>query len=83
MNAAAHRATGTGSSKTTSSESCRLPVTEVVSLAMHPVYRLYNNGRGAAPNHRFTTDLAVRSQMLAQGYVAEGYGIGVSMCSPN
>lgn len=46
------------------------------------VYRLYNNGRGAAPNHRFTTELAVRSQMLAQGYVAEGYGIGVSMCAP-
>ncbi len=48
-----------------------------------PVYRLYNDGQGAAPNHRFTTDLAVRSQMLARGYVAEGYGIGVSMCSPN
>ncbi|MEO8345904.1 MAG: hypothetical protein ABI607_09435, partial [Betaproteobacteria bacterium] len=48
-----------------------------------PVYRVYNNGQGAAPNHRFTTDLAVRNQMLAQGYVAEGYGIGVSMCSPN
>ncbi|MEO7104494.1 MAG: FG-GAP-like repeat-containing protein [Gemmatimonadaceae bacterium] len=47
-----------------------------------PVYRLYNNGMGGAPNHRFTTDLAVRNQMLAQGYVAEGYGIGVSMCSP-
>ena len=48
-----------------------------------PVYRLYNDGQGAAPNHRFTTDLAVRGQMLAKGYVAEGYGIGVSMCSPN
>ena len=48
-----------------------------------PVYRVYNNGQGAAPNHRFTTDLAVRSQMLAQGYIAEGYGIGVSMCAPN
>jgi hypothetical protein len=48
-----------------------------------PVYRVYNNGQGGAPNHRFTTDLSARSQMLAQGYVAEGYGIGVSMCSPN
>ena len=47
-----------------------------------PVYRLYNNGQGGAPNHRFTTDLGVRQQMLAQGYLAEGYGIGVSMCAP-
>jgi mono/diheme cytochrome c family protein len=47
-----------------------------------PVYRLYNNGQGGAPNHRFTTDLGVRQQMLAQGYLPEGYGIGVSMCAP-
>jgi len=48
-----------------------------------PVYRLYNNGQGAAPNHRYTTDLAVRSQMMSQGWVPEGYGsIGVIMCAP-
>jgi hypothetical protein len=48
-----------------------------------PVYRLYNNGQGAAPNHRYTTDLSVRSQMMAQGWVPEGYGsIGVIMCAP-
>lgn len=48
-----------------------------------PVYRLYNNGQGAAPNHRYTTSLAIRSQMLAQGWIAEGYGnVGVIMCSP-
>ena len=47
-----------------------------------PIYRLYNNGRGGAPNHRFTTDVALRAQMLALGYVAEGTGIGVGMCSP-
>jgi len=47
-----------------------------------PVYWLYNNGQGAAPNHRFTTDLAVRSDMLAIGWIAEGSGIGVTMCSP-
>ena len=48
-----------------------------------PVYRLYNNGQGAAPNHRYTTDLSVRSQMMTQGWVPEGYGsIGVIMCSP-
>jgi hypothetical protein len=47
-----------------------------------PVFRLYNNGQGGAPNHRFTTSQAVRAQMLALGYIAEGSGIGVGMCSP-
>jgi mono/diheme cytochrome c family protein len=47
-----------------------------------PVYRLYNNGQGAAPNHRFTTELQVRAQMLAQSWVPEGQGIGVTMCVP-
>lgn len=47
-----------------------------------PVYRLYNNGKGGAPNHRFTTSQSVRSQMLSAGYIAEGAGIGVGMCSP-
>jgi hypothetical protein len=49
-----------------------------------PVYRVYNNGQGAAPNHRYTTSLAIRSQMLAQGWIPEGYGpVGVIMCSPS
>jgi hypothetical protein len=47
-----------------------------------PVYRLYNNGQGGAPNHRFTTSATIRTQMIASGYVAEGAGIGVGMCSP-
>ncbi len=48
-----------------------------------PVYRLYNAGRDGAPNHRYTTDPAVRAQMLAQGWVAEGLGTdGVVFCSP-
>jgi hypothetical protein len=47
------------------------------------VYRLYNNGQGAAPNHRYTTDLATRTQMLGQGWIPEGYGtLGVVMCAP-
>ncbi|MDQ6618624.1 MAG: c-type cytochrome [Pseudomonadota bacterium] len=47
-----------------------------------PVYRLYNNGQGAAPNHRYTTDLAIRSQMIGKGWGPEGYGpLGVIMCS--
>jgi len=48
-----------------------------------PVYRLYNNGMGAAPNHRYTTDAALRSQMIAAGWLPEGNGAqGVVMCSP-
>jgi photosystem II stability/assembly factor-like uncharacterized protein len=47
-----------------------------------PVYRVYNNGQGGAPNHRYTTDRAVRAQMIAHGWVAEGLGRdGVQMCS--
>ncbi len=48
-----------------------------------PVYRLYNNGQGGAPNHRYTTSTTVRAQMLVQGWIPEGYGpVGVIMCAP-
>jgi hypothetical protein len=47
-----------------------------------PVYRLYNNGMGGAPNHRFVTSLAERQNMINKGFVAEGNGIGVGMCAP-
>ena len=48
-----------------------------------PVYRLYNNNQGGAPNHRFTIDREVGAQMLARGWIAEGGGADtVSMCSP-
>jgi alpha-tubulin suppressor-like RCC1 family protein len=47
-----------------------------------PVYRLWNHR--ADSNHRYTTDLAVRSAMIARGYVPEGYGPdGVAMCAPS
>ena len=47
-----------------------------------PIYRMYNNGMGGAPNHRFTTDANVRAQMLAAGWIPEGEGIGVGLCAP-
>ncbi len=48
-----------------------------------PVYRMYNNGQSGAPNHRYTTDMTVRTKMLAEGWIPEGAGtIGVIMCSP-
>lgn len=53
------------------------------AVGTQPVYRLYNNGQGAAPAHRYTPSLATRSQMLAQGWISEGYGNdGVIMCAP-
>ncbi len=46
-----------------------------------PVYRLWN--QRADSNHRYTTDPAIKAQMLAKGYVAEGYGPNaVIMCAP-
>jgi hypothetical protein len=47
-----------------------------------PLYRLYNNGLGGAPNHRYTTDPAVRTQMMSEGWVPEGAGPGVVACVP-
>jgi uncharacterized delta-60 repeat protein len=48
-----------------------------------PVYRLYNNGQGGAPNHRYTISLATRTMMIADGWIPEGYGpVGVIMCAP-
>ena len=45
-----------------------------------PVYRLYDNR--ADTNHRYTTSLAIRNQMLAKGYVPDGYGPqSVSVCA--
>ncbi len=46
-----------------------------------PVYRLWN--RRADSNHRYTASLAIRNEMAARGYVAEGYGpAAVAMCTP-
>jgi len=47
-----------------------------------PVYRLWNQRRDS--NHRYTTRAAIKEQMLAIGYFAEGYGPdGVAMCAVN
>ena len=45
------------------------------------VYRLYNNRFDT--NHRYTTDPSIKAEMVARGYVAEGYGPdAVAMCAP-
>ena len=47
-----------------------------------PLYRMYNNGQGGAPNHRYTTRQDVRAAMLASGWIPEGLGVGVVACVP-
>jgi hypothetical protein len=39
-----------------------------------PLYRIYNNAMGGAPNHRYTTSLATLDQMVAAGWTFEGNG---------
>ena len=39
-----------------------------------PLYRVFNNSMGGAPNHRYTTDASIRAGMVAQGWSAEGNG---------
>jgi hypothetical protein len=44
-----------------------------------PVYRLFSDRPDN--EHRYTTSLTIRAQMIAAGWIAEGYGpIGVVMC---
>jgi probable HAF family extracellular repeat protein len=46
-----------------------------------PLYRLYTS-LGGVPYHRYTTRLAIRAEMMRQGFVPEGSGIGVIGCVP-
>ncbi|HEY2864153.1 MAG TPA: hypothetical protein VGK37_11090 [Casimicrobiaceae bacterium] len=47
-----------------------------------PVYRLYNNDR-AAVDHRYTASRAIQAEMIAAGWLAEGFGPdAVAMCVP-
>jgi hypothetical protein len=39
-----------------------------------PLYRIYNNAMGGAPNHRYTTSLDTLDQMIAAGWTFEGNG---------
>jgi hypothetical protein len=48
-------------------------------IPLQPVFRLWN--RRTDTNHRYTTSVDVRSEMIARGWVPEGYGpAGVAMC---
>jgi poly(3-hydroxybutyrate) depolymerase len=46
--------------------------------SMQPIQRLYNDGQGGAPNHRYTTSATIRAQSIAAGWIPEG----VVGCAP-
>jgi predicted alpha/beta superfamily hydrolase len=45
------------------------------SASRLPLFRVYNNGAGGAPNHRYTTSVTTLEQMLADGWIFEGHGV--------
>ena len=49
-------------------------------FGLTPLYRLYNNGQGGAPNHRYTISPAIRIAMIDHGWIPEGAGVGVIGC---
>ena len=49
----------------------KLPSGGVCPAGSIKLYRLYNNGMSGAPNHRYTTSLTIRSQMIAAGWTPE------------
>ncbi len=58
-----------------------LPAAGACPAGTTPVYRVFSNRPDA--NHRYMTDRAVRDQMVAKGWLAEGDGPDlVVMCAP-
>ncbi len=46
------------------------------------LFRVYNDGQGGAPNHRYTTERETFLAMQQLGWKPEGYGEGVIACVP-
>jgi len=58
-----------------------LPTAGACPVDTEPVYRVFSNRPDA--NHRYTTSRAIRDQMVAKGWLAEGDGPDlVVMCAP-
>ena len=58
------------------------PATGACPADAMPVYRVFNGRRDA--NHRYVTSPVDRAQMVASGWIAEGYGPdAVAMCAPS
>ena len=57
------------------------PTLGICAAGQVPVYRVFSNRADA--NHRYTTDRAVRDQMVGKGWLPEGDGADtVVMCAP-
>jgi predicted outer membrane repeat protein len=66
--------------ETTSLFSMHLPADSgACAPGTDPVFRLFNNRTDV--NHRYTTSLATRSQMIAEGWIPEGVGAGGVWCA--
>ena len=58
-----------------------LPAAGTCPAGTQPIYRVFDNRTDT--NHRYTTDRAVRDQMVTKGWLAEGDGADlVVMCAP-
>ncbi len=54
--------------------------TGACGATQQPVYRLWNHRQDT--HHRYTTDVATKDALVAQGWIAEGYGPGAAaMCA--
>lgn len=60
----------------------QLPSGGACPAGTQALYRIYNNGEGGAPSHRYTVEITERELMVANGWVPEGEGIGVIGCMP-
>jgi hypothetical protein len=48
-----------------------------------PLFRVYNNGMGGAPNHRLTGNINTRDLMITLGWIPEGNGsLIIFACTP-
>src|SRR5213075_2255095 len=52
------------------------PAANACPAGTTPLHRLYNDGQGGAPNHRYTTCTNIRDRMAKNGWIYEG----VAMC---
>ena len=58
-----------------------MPAVPLCPTGMTALLRVYNNGMGGVPNHRFLTEVSVLNFMLAAGWIREG-DYGMAGCVP-
>jgi Repeat of unknown function (DUF5648) len=53
------------------------------SVGSAAIHRLYNAGRGGAPNHAYTADASKKDTLVGAGWVAEGVAFCAALATPN